>query len=60
MMISVYLSKQQAPDTDPKAILKSNFTGNLYFSLFLIIYVFHYSRSKRKYFSNWNGIRQFG
>ena len=29
MMIAVDLSKQQALDTDPKAIQQINFTGNL-------------------------------
>ena len=28
-MIAIYLSKQQALDTDPKAIQQINFTGNL-------------------------------
>ena len=34
-MIAIDLSKQQALDTDPKAIQQINFTGNLeqYFSL---------------------------
>ena len=29
MMITIYLSKQQALDTDPKAIQQINFTGNI-------------------------------
>ena len=29
MMIAIDLSKQQALDTDPKAIQQINFTGNL-------------------------------
>ena len=28
-MIGIHLSKQQAPDADPKAISQINFTGNL-------------------------------
>ena len=28
-MIFIYLSKQQALDTDPKAIQQTNFTGNI-------------------------------
>ena len=28
-MIAIYLSTQQAPDADPKAIQQINFTGNL-------------------------------
>ena len=28
-MIAIHLSKQQALDTDPKAIQQINFTGNL-------------------------------
>ena len=28
-MIAAYLSKQQMPDTDPKAIQQINFTANL-------------------------------
>ena len=39
MMIAIDLSKQQALDTDPKAIQQINFTGNLeqYGTIFFII-----------------------
>ena len=47
-MIAIHLSKEEAPDADPKAIQQINFTGNLdrggeYNN------VFHSSRSERDY-----------